>query len=152
MALPSYFSKHQKNRSFNYTPRYYDPKEEERKAREFMIERELALESGEMDANTVTQGQINVKAELRKKRAELKMKRGSFYRNTDSTLVNNMSERNDRMYRRNTSKNGQYMRTFLLAIMLGIVVGYVLELVSGFFAMAFLCIFMILFISKINSN
>jgi hypothetical protein len=41
MKIPSLFSKTPPNRKFSFTPRFYDPKEEERKEREERIRREL---------------------------------------------------------------------------------------------------------------
>jgi hypothetical protein len=43
MKFPSLFTKIPKHRRFNYTPRHYDPLEEERKAREERIHKELSL-------------------------------------------------------------------------------------------------------------
>lgn len=41
MKLPSLFTKAPNHKRFNYTPRFYDPQEEERKEREERIRKEL---------------------------------------------------------------------------------------------------------------
>ncbi|HEX6225114.1 MAG TPA: hypothetical protein VFZ52_11920 [Chryseolinea sp.] len=46
MKLPSLFTKTPNYKRFAYTPRHYDPLEEERKEREERIRRELNIESG----------------------------------------------------------------------------------------------------------
>ena len=43
MKLPTLFNKIPKYKRFGYTPRHYDPLEEERKERESRIQRELSL-------------------------------------------------------------------------------------------------------------
>jgi hypothetical protein len=45
MKLPSLFTKTPNYKRFAYTPRHYDPLEEERKEREERIRRELSIES-----------------------------------------------------------------------------------------------------------
>lgn len=61
MAIPNFF-KQNKPRGFNYTPRYYDPKKEEREARRTMSgepgveSREHVAGSGEQDAERREQG------------------------------------------------------------------------------------------------
>ncbi len=112
----SSFAKLPKHKTFEYTPRYYDPEEE-----------------------------------ARKQRRELKLERGSFYRHHKSPLVRSMTSRNDRIYRRSRSRRNQGMRILLLIGMLGIVSAYILGLVSGIFTVAFVCVFMLVFISKVNS-
>ncbi len=52
MKIPSLFIKTPKHRRFNYTPRHYDPMEEERKQREERIRAELGLTKQEEDLNT----------------------------------------------------------------------------------------------------
>lgn len=44
MKFPSLFTKTPNYKRFGYTPRFYDPKEEERKEREERIRKELKLE------------------------------------------------------------------------------------------------------------
>lgn len=46
MKLPSLFTKTPNYKRFAYTPRHYDPLEEERKEREERIRHELSIESG----------------------------------------------------------------------------------------------------------
>ena len=46
MKFPQIFTKIPSYRRFGYTPRHYDPKEEERKERELRIARELMSEQG----------------------------------------------------------------------------------------------------------
>lgn len=41
MKFPSIFTKTPQNKKFNYTPRYYNPEEDERKMREERIRREV---------------------------------------------------------------------------------------------------------------
>lgn len=48
MKLPSLFSKIPKYKRFNYTPRHYDPQEEERKEREERLQRELRMKGEEV--------------------------------------------------------------------------------------------------------
>lgn len=52
IKIPSLFTKTPRHKRFNFTPRHYDPLEEERKAREERIQRELQVkgESEETDA------------------------------------------------------------------------------------------------------
>ena len=50
MKLPSLFTKTPNYKRFAYTPRHYDPLEEERKEREERIRRELSIESGKKAA------------------------------------------------------------------------------------------------------
>jgi len=45
MKFPSLFTKTPNYKRFGYTPRFYDPKEEERRAREERIRSELKLEN-----------------------------------------------------------------------------------------------------------
>jgi hypothetical protein len=45
MKFPSLFTKTPSYKRFGYTPRFYDPKEEERRAREERIRSELKLEN-----------------------------------------------------------------------------------------------------------
>jgi len=47
MKIPGLFTKSPKYHRFEYKPRYFDPKEEEHKAREERIRYELAREKGE---------------------------------------------------------------------------------------------------------
>jgi hypothetical protein len=54
MAIPNFF-KQNKPRGFNYTPRYYDPKKEEREARRAMSG-EQGARSGEQGAGSGEQG------------------------------------------------------------------------------------------------
>ncbi len=49
MKLPTLFNKTPNYKRFGYTPRHYDPAEEERKEREERIRRELNLEKGEKE-------------------------------------------------------------------------------------------------------
>lgn len=44
MKFPSLFTKTPSHKRFGYTPRFYDPKEEERREREERIRKELKLE------------------------------------------------------------------------------------------------------------
>ena len=46
MKLPSLFTKTPNYKRFAYTPRHYDPQEEERKEREERIRQELGIEAG----------------------------------------------------------------------------------------------------------
>jgi hypothetical protein len=46
MKLPSLFTKTPNYKRFTYTPRHYDPQEEERKEREERIRHELSIEAG----------------------------------------------------------------------------------------------------------
>lgn len=50
MKIPSLFGKQPKYQRFSYTPRYYDPKKEEKAAREERIRAEIAREKGEEHA------------------------------------------------------------------------------------------------------
>jgi len=90
------------------------------------------------------------KEELDKKK-DLKLERGSFYKNRNSLIAGSLSSNKDRAFRRNTSKRNQFFRTVLLFIMLGILTLYLLGMVSGIFTFAFLLIFLLLFISKANT-
>lgn len=45
MKLPSLFIKTPKYKKFNFTPRFYNPEEEERRERELRIEKELQAQS-----------------------------------------------------------------------------------------------------------
>ena len=47
MKFPQIFTKIPNYKRFGYTPRHYDPKEEERKERELRIKRELMSEQGQ---------------------------------------------------------------------------------------------------------
>lgn len=47
MKIISLFTKAPKHKRFNYEPRFYDAKEEDRKEREERIRREIALERGQ---------------------------------------------------------------------------------------------------------
>jgi Flp pilus assembly protein TadB len=47
MKIPSLFSKTPPHRKFSYTPRFYDPREEERKEREERIRKELSIKADE---------------------------------------------------------------------------------------------------------
>jgi hypothetical protein len=47
MKLPSIFTKAPAHKRFSYTPRYYDPLEEQRKEREDRIRNQISLEKGE---------------------------------------------------------------------------------------------------------
>ncbi|MDL5046394.1 hypothetical protein QQ054_10150 [Oscillatoria amoena NRMC-F 0135] len=51
MKIPSLFTKTPKHRRFSYTPRHYDPIEEERKQREERIRAELGLNKNEEGSN-----------------------------------------------------------------------------------------------------
>jgi len=114
----SFISKLPKHKTFEYTPRYYDPKEEERKSRR-----------------------------------EIKLERGSFYKHSKNTspLMRSMIERNGTAFRRNTSKRNQFTRTVLLVLMLSIITAYLLGMLSGIFAFCFVSLFMLVFISRLNS-
>lgn len=46
MKFPQLFTKIPKHKRFGYTPRHYDPQEEERKERELRIRQELITEGG----------------------------------------------------------------------------------------------------------
>lgn len=47
MKLPSIFTKAPAHKRFSYTPRYYDPLDEQRKEREDRIRNQISLEKGE---------------------------------------------------------------------------------------------------------
>lgn len=51
MKFPQIFTKIPNYKRFGYTPRHYDPKEEERKERELRITRELMSEQGKEELN-----------------------------------------------------------------------------------------------------
>jgi len=51
MKIPSLFTKTPNYKRFGYTPRYYDPKEEERKERNERIQRELNLNETEKEVH-----------------------------------------------------------------------------------------------------
>ncbi len=92
-------------------------------------------------------------AEERKAKRELKMERGAFYRHSKHTspLMRSVVDRNTRAFRRNTSKRNQFTRTILLIVMLSIFAAYVLGVLSGILTVCFICVFMMVFISKLNS-
>jgi Flp pilus assembly protein TadB len=50
MKFPQIFTKIPNYKRFGYTPRHYDPKEEERKERELRIKRELMSEQGQEES------------------------------------------------------------------------------------------------------
>lgn len=52
MKFVSLFTKTPNHKRFNYTPRFYDPKEDERKEREERIRRELEREQGIQPENS----------------------------------------------------------------------------------------------------
>ncbi|MDZ4715284.1 MAG: hypothetical protein SH819_07405 [Cytophagales bacterium] len=53
MKFVSLFNKTPSNKKFNYSPRFYDQKEEERKEREERIRREIEREQGISSTDTV---------------------------------------------------------------------------------------------------
>jgi hypothetical protein len=53
IKIPTLFTKTPRHKRFNFTPRHYDPQEEERKAREERIQREV-LAKGESEEIDVT--------------------------------------------------------------------------------------------------
>ena len=56
MKLPQLFTKTPNYKRFAYTPRHYDPLEEERKEREQRIRQELNLESGKQEQDESING------------------------------------------------------------------------------------------------
>lgn len=58
MKFPSLFTKTPSYKRFGYTPRFYDPKEEERKAREERIRSELKLENTTKEEEEVYRSRI----------------------------------------------------------------------------------------------
>ena len=65
--------------------------------------------------------------------------------------MRSMIERNGTAFRRNTSKRNQFTRTVLLILMLSIITAYLLGMLSGIFAFCFVSLFMLVFISRLNS-
>jgi len=57
MALPSFF-KINKNRRFNFTPRYYDPQKENLEKRIKSIEQEMGVKEGEAYRPSIRKGQM----------------------------------------------------------------------------------------------
>ena len=57
MALPSFF-KINKNRRFNFTPRYYDPQKENLEKRIRSIEQEMGVKEGEAYRPSLRKGQM----------------------------------------------------------------------------------------------
>jgi hypothetical protein len=51
MKFPSLFTKTPSYKRFGYTPRFYDPKEEERREREERIRKELSLVDAEQEVH-----------------------------------------------------------------------------------------------------
>ena len=58
MALPSFF-KINKNRKYNFIPRYYDPRKEDLEERIRSIEREMGVKEGEAYRPTIRKGQMS---------------------------------------------------------------------------------------------
>jgi len=58
IKIPSLFTKTPRHRRFNFTPRHYDPLEEERKAREERIERELRAKRGDEETDGAYRARI----------------------------------------------------------------------------------------------
>lgn len=63
MKFPQLFTKIPKHRRFDYTPRHYDPQEDERKEREFRIRQELARE-GRVSENSPAEESYNYRARI----------------------------------------------------------------------------------------
>jgi hypothetical protein len=58
MALPSFF-KINKNKRFNFIPRYYDPRKEDLEERIRSVEREMGVKEGEAYRPTIRKGQMS---------------------------------------------------------------------------------------------
>jgi len=69
MALPSFF-KINKNRKYNFIPRYYDPRKEDLKERTRSIEREMGVKEGEAYRPTIRKGQMSNYFNRKKSKAQ----------------------------------------------------------------------------------
>jgi len=69
MALPSFF-KINKNRQFNFIPRYYDPRKENLEERIRIIEQEMGAKEGEDYRPAIRKGQMTDYFNKRRRRAQ----------------------------------------------------------------------------------
>jgi Flp pilus assembly protein TadB len=71
MKFLSLFTKAPSHQRFNYTPRYWDPKKEERQEREARLRRELELEQGKTPVTTGYQSRIAGSFQAARKRSKV---------------------------------------------------------------------------------
>ena len=69
MALPSFF-KINKNKKFNFIPRYYDPRKEDLEERIRSVEREMGVKEGEAYRPTIRKGQMTNYFNRKKRKAQ----------------------------------------------------------------------------------
>jgi hypothetical protein len=69
MALPSFF-KINKNKRFNFIPRYYDPRKEDLEERIRSVEREMGVNEGEAYRPTIRKGQMSNYFNRKKSKAQ----------------------------------------------------------------------------------
>lgn len=89
--------------------------------------------------------------EKRENRRKIKMERGSFYRHSKSPLLQSVTQRNERHYRRTRQKGGQFARILLLTAMLSLVVMYILGVLSGIVVLISICVMLFFFLTKLGS-
>lgn len=87
-------------------------------------------------------------AEERKKKRELRLERGSFYKNK-STIAGAFTEK-EFAFRARRNSNAQFARTLMLTVMMGVIFAFFMGKLNIVIAIGLIAICLILFVKNVN--